>query len=315
MDKNHVLDELAIIILNYNSSTEVQRQVDTLLGEGFTRTSFYIIDNDSTDAKKLEDYCRVKNIFFHEMGSNLGYAHANNWAIRRAKTDGKDFFLILNPDMHIDADCIYTLCLTIAQDPSLAVVGPRIMFNNQRDMIFSDGGLLIPKRGFEGGHVNCLSMLEDVSLTGLNYNIDYVNGSAMLFRWDVLEDIGFMYEHLFMYYEESEWCYRIKQSNRWKIAINTDVSAYQTDSSRGEVYEYYMTRNRIWLCRKYKGNIYKALKNRWRLIKKIFKRRDLSNQEKRSFIKKVISGIRDGFKLDLHPSTKGYQTDFNRHSR
>ncbi|WP_293917038.1 MULTISPECIES: glycosyltransferase [unclassified Sphingobacterium] len=299
MSKNQILEELAIIILNYNSSMDVRRQVSTLLDEGMERTCFYIIDNDSPDGQNLAGFCRDTNLFFHETGSNLGYAHANNWAIKKAKSDGKNYFLILNPDIYIDANCISELCNNLAQDPDLAVVGPRIMYKDKENMIFSDGGILRPKRGFEGGHVNCLLELQDVAITGLNYNLEYVTGSAMLFRWEVLEDMGFMYEHLFMYYEESEWCYRIKQSKRWKIAVNTDVKAYQTDSSRGETYEYYMTRNRIWLCRKYGGNIYKAIKNRWRLMKAVYKRKDLSTPEKKSFIKKVLSGIWDGFKLDL----------------
>lgn len=299
MEEYKGLDDLGIIILNYNSSIDVKRQIQSLRQEGMPSSAFYILDNNSADQEKLYNICRHENLFFHQMKSNLGYAHANNWGIKKALEDGKKFFLILNPDIDIDLSCIQSLYIELISDSSLAVIGPRIMYNNDKSLIFSDGGLLYPKKGFKGDHVNYQKKVDTTSLTGLNFNIDYVNGSAMMFRKEVVEDIGFMYEHLFMYYEESEWCYRIKKSNKWRIAINTAIQAYQTDSSRNEIYEYYMTRNRIWFSRKYNGNTLSAVKDRLNTIKQVIISRELDFIQKRSFIRKIVSGIIDGFKLAL----------------
>ena len=294
------MQDLAVIILNYRSKNDVVRQLNTLIGEGIDESVFYILDNDTDHHKELENFCKSMGVYFHQMNSNRGYAYANNWAIRKGLLEGKNFFLILNPDIHISYDTIQRLYSCLHNRPEVGILGPRIKYRINNQLIFSDGGLLFPEKGFLGDHVNSHKMsTETTDLTGLNYDIDYVNGSAMMFRREVLDEIGFMAEHLFMYYEESEWCYRLKLSKKWKLAIDTSLSVYQTDSSRGEIYEYYMTRNRVWFCRKWNGNLKMLLKERFKTIKRIFRQKELTRRQKRQFAVKILSGIAHGFSMKL----------------
>lgn len=289
------IKELIIIILNYNSSEDVIRHLSTFINKGeISNDSFIILDNNSNDGKELEYYCNAHHIFFHQMGSNLGYAYANNWAIRQALEWGKKYFFILNPDIHIDANTIQRLYLKLKQDTSLGVIGPRLLYHNNPDIIFSDGGMLFPEKGFEGNHLNFLKKIEDVESRGMIYDMAYINGSAMMFKKEVLDDMGYMEADLFMYYEESEWCYRIKKSSRWKIAIDTELMAYQSDSSRGKVYEYYMTRNRIWLTKKYSGNLFFVIRERLIVArKKLFSSKG-NFKENISFSINIFRGIIHG---------------------
>ncbi|MCI3938162.1 glycosyltransferase family 2 protein [Chryseobacterium aahli] len=288
------MKDLAIIILNYNSYSDVTRQIIEFSNDAKIKDGLIILDNNSDDGNALSEFCDEKDVFFHQMGSNLGYAHANNWGLKKAISLGKTTLLLLNPDIHIKTKDIDDLYKTLEDNPDLGVVGPRLLYAEEPSKIFSDGGLLFPKKGFEGNHVHFNKNIDEVKIEGLNYNIDYVNGSCMMFRKEVLEELGFMIEELFMYYEESEWCYRIKNKSKWKIAIDTDVHAYQSDSSRGKVYEYYMTRNRIWLTKKYSGNLFFVLRERM-----IFARKKLFSSKGKfkdnlSFSRNVVKGIFDG---------------------
>ncbi|AYN01199.1 glycosyltransferase [Chryseobacterium sp. 3008163] len=288
------MKDLAIIILNYNSYSDVTRQIIEFSNDAKIKDGLIILDNNSDDGNALSEFCDEKDVFFHQMGSNLGYAHANNWGLKKAISLGKTTFLLLNPDIHIKTKDIDDLYKTLEDNPDLGVVGPRLLYAEEPSKIFSDGGLLFPKKGFEGNHVHFNKNIDEVKIEGLNYNIDYVNGSSMMFKKEVLDELGFMIEELFMYYEESEWCYRIKNKSKWKIAIDTDVVAYQSDSSRGKVYEYYMTRNRIWLTKKYSGNLFFVLRERM-----IFARKKLFSSKGKfkdnlSFSRNVVKGIFDG---------------------
>lgn len=289
------IKELIIIILNYNSSKEIIRQLSTLTDNGeINKDSFIILDNNSNDGKALENFCLAHHFFFHQMGNNLGYAYANNWAIRQAIEWGKKYFFILNPDIHIDANTIEQLYLKLKSDSSLGVIGPRLLYHTNPKQIFSDGGLLFPEKGFEGNHINFLKNTEDVGSKGITYDMAYINGSTMMFKKEVLDDMGYMKEDLFMYYEESEWCYRIKKNGRWKIAVDTDLVAYQSESSRGKVYEYYMTRNRIWLTKKYSGNLFFVIRERLIVArKKLFSSKG-SFKENLSFSRNILKGIIHG---------------------
>lgn len=289
------MKDLAIIILNYNSQIDVERQIIEFGKDIVVKNALIVLDNNSEDGLLLSEFCIKHDVFFHQMGSNFGYAHANNWALKYAFALGKTKFLLLNPDVHIETGDIKELSKTLNIMPNLGIVGPRLLYFEEPSKIFSDGGLLFPKKGFEGQHVHFNESIHSTKLPRMNYSIDYVNGSCMMFKKEVLDEVGFMNEELFMYYEESEWCYRIKNKSSWEIAVVTDVVAYQSDSSRDQIYEYYMTRNRIWFTKKYSGNLLFVIRERL-----IFARKKLFSPQgtlkdnflfSRDIIKGMIHGL------------------------
>jgi len=283
------MKDLAIIILNYNSFDDTSREVSKLLDEGCIETSIYIVDNHSDDKDRIAEFARQKKINCIISNQNGGYAYGNNLAIKQAISDGKKYFLLLNPDIDINISSIEGLYNDLQNQSELGVIGPRICYRNNSNKIYSDGGLLFPEKGFMGGHVNFNIDASDVQMPSYNYEIDYVDGSAIMFRKEVLDDIGFMNESFFMYYEESEWCLRIKRKTNWKLAVNTNILAFNTYSDKGSFYEYYMTRNRFWLCRMYNGNVKFVRKERWKLAKNALKNNQLSLAK--AYIKGIYKGL------------------------
>ena len=289
MEKHFTLmDDLAIIILNYNSFDDTNREVNSLLSEGISQKSIYVVDNNSKDRKEIEKLGSQKHIHYILSDYNGGYAFGNNLAIKKAIEDGKNYFLLLNPDIEISRSTISQLYKDLKELPDIGIIGPRICYRNIRDRIFSDGGLLFPEEGFQGGHTNSEKDKNHVNAPHYNYNIQYVDGSALMFRKKILDDVGLMNTRFFMYYEESEWCLRLLRNNKWKIAVNTQCEAFNLASDKGSFYEYYITRNRIWMCRLYDGNIKYVTKERWKFARKAFKK------GKFSMAKAYIKGILDG---------------------
>ncbi|SDQ85236.1 hypothetical protein SAMN05421664_2844 [Chryseobacterium soldanellicola] len=283
------MKDLAIIILNYNSFEDTSREVNALLSQNCPVKSIYIVDNNSGDKDKIAEFGLQKNINFIVSDTNGGYAYGNNLAIKEAIKDGKKYFLLLNPDIDIDIATIETLYKDLQKKSDIGVVGPRICYRNDKNKIYSDGGLLHPEKGFMGEHVHFNINKSDAQSQPYNYQIDYVDGSVFMFRKELLDEVGFMNEKFFMYYEESEWCLRVLKKTKWKLAVNTTVSAFNIYSEKGSFYEYYMTRNRFWLCRLYNGNIKYVKKERWKLARKAFKRRDFSLAK--AYTKGIIDGI------------------------
>ncbi|MDP9957811.1 GT2 family glycosyltransferase [Epilithonimonas hungarica] len=289
------MNDLAIIILNYNSFDDTNGEINSLLNENFPEKAIYVVDNDSKDKELIKELGCQKNVNIILSDHNGGYAYGNNLAIKKAIEDGKNYFLLLNPDIEISVDNIKRLYDNLREFTNIGIIGPRICYRNDRNKIFSDGGLLFPEQGFMGGHTNSEEDKRNVMTQDYNYNINYVDGSALMFRKEIIDEIGLMNEDFFMYYEESEWCMRLIKNTRWKIAVNTKCEAYNIASNKGSFYEYYMTRNRIWICRLYNGNINYVTKERWRLTRKALKKLKLS------LAKAYIKGIFDGLytKLEL----------------
>ena len=250
---SNMLENLAIIILNYNTADKIAIQVEKLMDEGISSSIFYIVDNASKigDQKSLENFAGKNNLNFVNSAENGGYAKGNNIAIDLAIKKNKTVFLILNPDIEISARTIIALHETISSEDELLFVGPRICDKYNRNLIFSDGGTLIPDRFFESDHLHYGKNIDEFNSFGKNYEIDYVNGSALMFKKATLDILGKMREDFFMYFEEAEWCYRLKKHPGFKQAICTDVTAYHEMSNKGDFYQFYMTRNRIFMCRLY----------------------------------------------------------------
>ncbi|WP_228442187.1 glycosyltransferase family 2 protein [Chryseobacterium nematophagum] len=289
MEKTYsLMNDLAIIILNYNSFDDTSREVNSLLAEGVSQQSIYIVDNNSTDKENIKTLGTQQQINYILSDHNGGYAYGNNLAIKKAIEDGKNYFLLLNPDIEISLTTIGQLYNGLKEFSDIGIIGPRICYRNDRNKIFSDGGLLFPEKGFMGGHANGEQNKESIKMSVYNYNIKYVDGSALMFRKEILDEIGFMNENFFMYYEESEWCLRLLKNTGWKIAVKTQCEAYNLASNKGSFYEYYMTRNRIWVCRLYNGNTKYVTKERWKLARKAIKKGKFSMAN--AYIKGILHG-------------------------
>ena len=238
-----IWDDLTIISLNYNSAKEVFRQVSSLREEEVPAGCFYLIDNASNDGEEVKKYCLKNGIKFIANTINGGYAQGNNIGIKKAIEDGKTTFLILNPDIEISKETIEKLYNVLITKPELQIIGPRICDKFKRNLIYSDGGILTPERRCDD-HINYNQTEKDCS-ESLNTNIDYVTGSVMMFKKSTLDIIGWMREDFFMYYEEAEWCYRLKTHKDLKLGVLTNCKAYHQMSDKGDFYQYYISRNRI----------------------------------------------------------------------
>lgn len=283
------MKDLAIIILNYNTFSDTKRQVSALLLESCPEESIYVVDNASLDKPHLITLSAQTGINLILSDKNGGYAYGNNLAIKKAIADGKNIFLILNPDIEISLLTIEKMYHRLNALSDVGILGCRICYRTSKNIIFSDGGLLFPEKGYMGAHFNANQSTENNENGGLNYHLDYVDGSVLMFKKQVLDEIGFLNEAFFMYYEESEWCLRLLKNTDIKIAVDTCCEAYSLYSEKGTFYEYYMTRNRIWLCRLYNGNKKYVVKERLKLARKAFKKGEF--RMAMAYFKGVINGI------------------------
>ena len=290
------LKNLSILILNYNSSDKIISQLKTLKNNELTNDNFIIVDNNSADAEVLKTYCLQNQFQFIQTHENKGYAFGNNVALKTAIANGKEYFLILNPDIEIYSNAINAMYNEITAHPNMGAVGCRICDKFQKDLIFSDGGLLFPDFGFRGGHLNGNKLINKVVVPKKINKIDYVNGSVFMFSKEALKQNGLMRNDFFMYYEESEWCYRLTNTTNLEMVILTNVIAYHENSVKGKLYHYYISRNRLWFCKLYNGNIKVAKKD---ILKEM--KRSLFSKRNKTFLNfglffAILSGYRAGLK-------------------
>lgn len=252
--------DLSIIIVNYNTFKLTKETIDSCLAEPTNYTyEIFLVDNKSTDdsLEKLQDYFKSET----ERGilkiipnkANEGFAKANNIAIEQAKGD---FILLLNSDTLMKQSTIDKCMdyMTKGTHADVGALGCKVSL--------ADGSLdKACKRSFPNPvnsfyklfNIKTNSQKDDYNLDNLDddgvYEIDCLVGAFMLVRRTTIEDIGLLDDTFFMYGEDIDWCYRIKQAG-WRIVYfgEAEIIHYKGVSSEDKktkkrnpklIYEFY----------------------------------------------------------------------------
>lgn len=208
---------LSIVFVNYKSSADLSRCLASIERHdpGFPNYEIVVVDNRSSDMglpKLLPDYPSVRLI---EAERNGGFSFGNNIGIR--STTG-DFILFLNPDTYVEDDSIGKMHDRMLRDPSVAMLGPKLLFPDGRNQSFFE-----PKSHFDLWKLFCYEfslhrlfpgsrLFDSLFRIGMDYEVETpvesVPGSALMFRRELIEIIGEMDERYFMYFEEMDFCLR-----------------------------------------------------------------------------------------------------------
>ncbi len=237
------------LILNYNSSLETIELFQLLHSFNFQLLSILVLDNNSKkeDIAELRNKIPNYNLIFND--ENLGYAGGNNVGIEIALKNNADYVWLLNPDIRIEQQTLPLLLKTISEDSTLAAVGPRIVRREDKNLIFSDGEILKMDETCLTSHKNYNLKVTEVQGT-IDYSVDYIDGSSILLNCKAIQKLGKLPEEYFLYFEETDWCFRAKK-HHWKLAVNSNATVYNLTSSRNAVFNYYMMRNKLIFSKKY----------------------------------------------------------------
>jgi len=230
--------DLGIVIVNWNTRELLRdclRSIEQSKGVSYR---VVVVDNASEDGSVgmvRADFPRVALIV---NASNRGYPVANNQGLRLLgfERDGSDdaprYALALNPDTLLPPDALREMVAYMDADPDVGAAGPKL--------VLPDGSLdLACRRSFPTPEVSFyrmvgLSKLFPRSRRFGRYNLTYLDpsvetevdsvvGAFMLVRREVIQRVGLFDETFFMYGEDLDWAYRIKQAG-WTVKYNPRVT-------------------------------------------------------------------------------------------
>jgi len=232
--------DISVIIVSYNVKEFLQQSLlslkKTLVG---LDSEIIIVDNASVDGSTRVVKSEFPEIKLIENEENLGFARACNQGLEIAKGE---YLLLLNPDTLLQEDTISTMIDFFENNPDAGAAGCKILN--------ADGTLQKAcRRSFPTPSVAIPKMLGLSRLFPNNkffgkYNLTYkdpdelievdaVSGSFLMFRKEVYEKIGGLDEDYFMYAEDLDFCYRIKEAG-WEIYYvpDTQIVHYKGESAK-----------------------------------------------------------------------------------
>lgn len=236
--------DLSVIIVNYNTKKLLAQTIESVLETGTgLEYEIIVVDNASSDGSCTmvsENYKTVKLI---ENKNNLGYAKANNIGI---KSSIGRYVLLLNSDTVVKEGCLQACIGYMEEHEDIGALGPRVSL--------VDGTLdRACKRGFPTPEASLYYFLkldkkypesEKYGKYNLTYlsereinEVDCLVGAFMMVRREVINKIGLLDEAFFMYGEDIDWCYRIKEAGYKNIYYpRAEIIHYKGASSKKRKY-------------------------------------------------------------------------------
>lgn len=233
--------DLEIIILNYNTKDYLKDLLLSIKRSNLVKykVKTWVVDNASKDGSLemlKEDFPQVKLI---TNSKNLGYAKANNKALRQVKSK---YALLLNSDTLVEKNTLKIMLDFMEENKQWAASTCRVELKNGRIDPACHRGFPTPWAAFT--YFSGLESFFPQSRTFGQYHqtwqrldqihqIDVISGAFFLIRKKVLDKIGLFDERFFMYAEDIDLCFRLKQKDHQIAYVPlTKITHFKKSSGR-----------------------------------------------------------------------------------
>ena len=295
--------KLAIILVNWNSYELTNDTLQSLYQTSYQDYDIICVDNASTDESLNQLRTNHNKIIVLTCDQNTGFTGGNNKGMQYAIEHGYTYTLLLNNDVAVERDFLEPLVQALDDNKNMGAVQPLIYFHHDRTLIWNAGAKFNQWLGITKtiGYNK-----KDAQHTYRNQNqgfaskIDWITGCAFMVRTEVLKKVGLLYDPFFIYYEDVDLSFRIKNAGYDLGYVPASViyhiagMSHKSTNKTAEGYvspkvHYLNARNHIWLLKKYTNLLhaptvivyqslyylsvtaYFILRGRWQKIKALYK--------------------------------------------
>ena len=218
------METVSIIIVNWNSRGYLQQCLASIRQSAAACVcEVIVVDNDSADGSVEMVVDEFPEVTLIRAGANLGFARANNLAMKRACGS---LLALVNSDALVHAGCMETLTSYLTAHPEVALVGPRVTGGDGRlqrtcrrlptlwntscrtlalDRLFTDSRVF---GGYEMPHWDHES----------ESAVEVLSGCFCVARRSAVDEVGRLDEQFFFYGEYIDWCKRFADAG-WKLVF------------------------------------------------------------------------------------------------
>ena len=229
--------KLSVIIVSYNVREYLDQCLQTVMEAigGMDGTEVFVVDNDSHDDTMTVLPPRYPDVNFIASKENLGFARANNIAIRQSTGE---YVLLLNPDTTVAVNTLRDAVSFMDAHPQAGGAGVRM---------HNEDGTLAPesRRAIPTPWVSALKMLGFTRRYYMSHlpwdepcRIEVISGAFCLLRRKALDKVGLLDEDFFMYGEDIDLSYRLLKGGYENWYLPLDITHFKGKSTRKTDYRY-----------------------------------------------------------------------------
>jgi len=264
----------AACIVYYQDQDSLNNLLNSLESQTLKPTNVFIADNYSKESINLNTFSFPVKII--RLDKNKGFAGGANVALNEAIDNNITNLMLLSQDVLLENDSAQKLMTQL--NDSGGIVFPTMM-NRNDNTVFS-----------KGGKISKLSGSIKLATKDATKNIDWADGSCLIFTSDLFKSVKGLNEKFFMYFEDVDFCLQAK-SKGFKL---THVSTIASQTPNGPS-PLLRSRNSVLVARRTGSALFKSSVTKRNILGAIlllgtFRFEDSKNR---------IKGIFQGWKINI----------------
>ncbi len=241
---------VVIVVLHWRGLFDTIECIESLRSIRYPNWDLVLVLNGASEADSSRLITEVPpSSRIIRLPQNQGFARGSNLGITMAVTElNADYVLLLNNDTVVEPDFLGFLVARAESDSQVGVVGAKTYYFGSWRLQFTIGNIdLWRGRLYHlGDGEEDIGQFDQPSLSG------YVQGSCLLIRASLLDCVGLLDEAFFAYWEETDFCLRVR-SNGFRVFYEPRAVVWHKTarSSASTTKLYYLLRNNIYFARKH----------------------------------------------------------------
>ena len=238
---------VSIVVLNYNGGDALLKCLRSLYDSDYAPFEVIVVDNGSTDGSVEAVRRDFPGAILIENRRNLGYGAGNNVGIRASQGE---YIVLINNDVFVSRDWLKALLEACGKHGRAGFFQPKILLQTNERLINTAGNMI-----HVAGFGLCRGIGEhDVGQYDEEVEIGFASGACVLFRREVLRDVGFLDPVFFAFNEDTDWGWRALLYGWRSIYVPSAIVHHELGHSWGKGLTakkfYYIERNRIFMLLK-----------------------------------------------------------------
>ena len=219
--------DVSIVIVNWNTAGHLRAAIASChRRHGDLSVEVIVVDNGSSDGSVQmvrEEFPQARIIANDE---NLGYVRAGNQGI--AAATGR-YILMLNSDAELTEGCLQELVRIMDAYPDIGSASAFLTYPDGTPQVCAFRFPTLRTRLLPAGRVHSAESIPVESGQGSDGCVDvgWVLGACQVVRAEVVADVGPMDERIFMWYDDADWCMRMRAAGYRRVVATRAVCVHR----------------------------------------------------------------------------------------
>jgi len=214
---------VSVAVVSWNGRSYLEKCLSSLAAQSYPEIEIILVDNGSTDgtAGWVRERFPAVNLILNS--ANLGFAAANNQAVRRARGE---YIATLNNDAWAEPDWLAQLVSAVEEHPRLGMAASQMVFAGRPEVINSTG-ICLDRCGISwdrgGGEMAHHGDCQPAEVFG-------PSAGAALYRRELFDEVGLFDEDFFAYLEDVDLAWRARWRG-WRAIYVPSARVYHVHSA------------------------------------------------------------------------------------